>query len=212
MFITFPVQVHREGAVIPLPLTHAHQRVLSTCENAFPVKVKAISASFSTLCDRFPPDIFNLLHTYPLFLNKLLTSLKNPRHLTIDIHILLKDVENSCLPSIKARTGGFKAVKIVKMSVNNPESFKRSNMMEHNRGSNCPLQPTPTTTSLQRKAFPLTTRSSPPSPASRFTTTCGALRASPKSNPQKQALTSTALRRKSTSRRARRAEPSPTPS
>lgn len=63
-------------------------------------------------------------------MNKLLITLKNPRHFPFSIHILLKVVENYCLTLIKPALGGFKAVKIVKMSVNNPESLKRSNMME----------------------------------------------------------------------------------
>ena len=71
-------------------------------------------------------------------MNKLLITLKNARHPTFSIHILLKDVENSCLRLIKVPVAGFMSVKIVKMSVNNPEFFKRSNMMEHDRGSTYP--------------------------------------------------------------------------
>ncbi len=93
-------------------------------------KVNRKALEFSTFLRRFPLSIFKFVHLFPLSMNKLLITLKNPRHFPFSIHILLKVVENYCLTLIKPALCGFKAVKIVKMSVNNPESLKRSNMME----------------------------------------------------------------------------------
>ena len=93
-------------------------------------KVNRKAPEFSTFLRRFPLSIFKSVHLFPLSMNKLLITLKNPRHFPFSIHILLKVVENYRLTLIKPALGGFKAVKIVKMSVNNPEFLKRSNMME----------------------------------------------------------------------------------